>query len=41
MYWRTGGNQELMEQGKEDTAEAAVISDNSAGIVSMHLTNIE
>lgn len=35
MYWRTGGHRELVEGGKEDKAEAAVISDNSAGILSM------
>lgn len=41
MYWRMGGNQELVEQGREGMAEAALISDNSAAIVSMYLANIE
>lgn len=40
-YWRMWGNQGLVEQGREDTAEAVVISGNNAGMVSMHLTNIE
>lgn len=41
MYWRMGGNQELVEQEREGMAEAALISDNSAAIVSMYLANVE
>lgn len=41
MYWRKGENQGLVEQGREDTAAAVAISGSNAGMVSMHLTNIE